>query len=80
MAKRWPASTTTRGTRTGPSRQGRPGSRSAEALGTSEDQVRQEYRKFAEGQHQLWLDYEGKFGLDDAEYAAAVARSQEAKA
>lgn len=47
----------------------------AEATGTSEARVRQDYHDFAEGQHRLWVHYEGKFGLDDAEYAEALARA-----
>jgi hypothetical protein len=45
------------------------------ARGTSAEQARQDYRKWADGQHSL-LDYtDGRFGMPDAEYAAAYARS-----
>jgi hypothetical protein len=47
----------------------------ADATGTDEARARQEYREFADGQHRLWQAYEGRWGLDDAEYAAAVARA-----
>jgi hypothetical protein len=47
----------------------------AAAVDCTEDQARRDYREWAEGQHRLWADYEGKFGLDDAEYAAAIARA-----
>jgi hypothetical protein len=47
----------------------------AAALDCSEDQARRDYCTWAEGQHQLWVTYEGRFGLDDAEYAAAMAQA-----
>jgi len=46
----------------------------AEATGTDEAKVRQDYREFAEGQHHLWQQ-EGKWGLNDAEYQAAITRA-----
>lgn len=46
----------------------------AEAAGTNQEQARQEYRKFAEGQHHLWQQ-EGKWGLNDAEYQTAIGRT-----
>jgi hypothetical protein len=49
----------------------------AEATGTSEARARQDYREWAEGQHRLYRDYEGKFGMGDTEYAAAIARAAE---
>jgi hypothetical protein len=49
----------------------------AEAIGSSEAQARQDYRGWAEGQHRLWVGYEGRFGMDDAEYAAALTRAAE---
>lgn len=56
----------------------------AEALGTSEAEVRQEYREFAEGQHRMWAGtgcWEGhephRFGMPDDEFAAAMARVNE---
>jgi hypothetical protein len=48
----------------------------AEASGTSPGQAREDYRSWAEGQHRLWADYEGKFGMDDADYAAALDRAE----
>jgi hypothetical protein len=49
------------------------------ARGTSGDQARADYRAWAEGQHKLWAGYGDdtahRFGLDDAGYAAAIARS-----
>jgi hypothetical protein len=48
----------------------------ADATDVSPDQARQDYRSWAEGQHRLWADYEGKFGMSDAEYAAALRRSE----
>lgn len=52
----------------------------AAATGTSEAHVRASYREWAEGQHNLHRDYQGRprlahLGLDDAGYAAALARS-----
>ncbi len=43
-----------------------------------EEQARQAYRQWAEGQHRLWRYYDGRFGLGPAEYAAAVRRAAEA--
>lgn len=44
----------------------------AAAVGCGEDEARRDYATWAEGQHNLWVTCEGRFGLDDAEYAAAV--------
>lgn len=49
----------------------------AQATGSAEADARQAYRDFAEGQHRLWVHYEGKFGMPDDEYAAALARAAE---
>jgi hypothetical protein len=52
----------------------------AAARGCPEAQARQEYREWAQGQHNLWRgEYGagGRFGVDDAEYAAAIARADE---
>jgi hypothetical protein len=49
----------------------------AEATGSSEGQMRQDYRDWAEDQHGLWEHYEGRFGMNDAEYAEAIARAGE---
>jgi hypothetical protein len=45
------------------------------ARGTSADQARQDYRAWADGQHSLLSWSDGKFGMTDADYAAAYARS-----
>jgi hypothetical protein len=50
----------------------------ADALDCDEAQARQDYRKWAEGQHRLWAgeyDGGGKLGMNDAEYAEALARA-----
>jgi hypothetical protein len=50
----------------------------AAARGCDEAQARQDYRKWAAGQHHLWAsDYSGggKLGMNDAEYAKALARA-----
>jgi hypothetical protein len=49
----------------------------AEAIGSDEPQARQQYREWAVGQHRLHVHYQGKFGIDDAEYAAAIKRASE---
>jgi len=49
----------------------------ADATGATEDKAREDYREWAEGQHRLWADYEGRFGLDDAGYAEAFKRAAE---
>jgi hypothetical protein len=52
----------------------------AAATGSDEAQVRQAYREWADGQHRLYTDYEGKFGMDDADHAAAISRACEPQA
>jgi hypothetical protein len=47
----------------------------AEAVGSDEARVRQQYREWAGGQHRLHACYEGKFGLNDADYATAIKRA-----
>ena len=50
----------------------------AAALDCDEAQARQDYRKWAEGQHRLWAgEYGGggKLGMNDAEYTEALARA-----
>jgi hypothetical protein len=42
---------------------------------TSADQARQDYHEWADGQHSLLTYGDGKFGMSDADYAAAYARS-----
>jgi len=52
----------------------------AAARGCDQAQARQDYRKWAEGQHQLWAsEYSGggTFGMNDADYAQALARAGE---
>jgi hypothetical protein len=49
----------------------------AEALGSDEAQVRQRYREWADGQHHLYIHYEGKFGINDAEHATAIKHASE---
>jgi hypothetical protein len=52
----------------------------AEATGSSQARVRQDYLEWAEGQHKLWTaEYggePGRFGLDDDAYAAAITRAE----
>jgi hypothetical protein len=51
----------------------------AKALGVSEDQAREDYRQWAHGQHGLHgrpLSDGTRLGLDDSEYAKALARSE----
>ena len=48
----------------------------AEAIGTKEAEVREDYREWAEGQHRLSEDYEGRFGMGDQEYQEALARAE----
>lgn len=50
----------------------------AAATGRDEAQARRDYREWAEDEHRLWADYNGEFGIDAVEYAAAVARADAA--
>jgi len=50
----------------------------AAATGRDEDQARRDYRGWAEDEHRLWVDCNGEFGMDAAEYAAAIARADTA--
>jgi hypothetical protein len=52
-------------------------SKIAEAIGSEEAQARQQYREWADGQHSLCVHDEGKFGMNDAEYDAAIKRASE---
>ena len=52
----------------------------AEAVGSDEVQVRQQYREWADGQHDLYRHYTGKLGMNDAEHAAAIERASEPSA
>jgi len=47
----------------------------AAATGRDETQARRDYREWAEDEHRLWADCNGEFGIDAAEYAAAIARA-----
>jgi hypothetical protein len=49
----------------------------AAATGSDEATARQAYREWADGQHHLHAEYEGKFGLDAVEHAAALRRAAE---
>jgi len=59
----------------------------ADAAGCSEELARAEYRSWAEGERRAraaynerrWADREGRFGMDDAEYAAAMRRADQAQ-
>ena len=52
----------------------------ADAVGSDEAQARRAYREWADGQHRLHADYEGKFGMNEAEHAAAISRACESPA
>ena len=52
----------------------------AAATGSDEATVRQGYREWADGQHRLYADYQGKFGMNDAEHATAISRACEPQA
>ena len=45
------------------------------ATGRDEGQARRDYREWAEDERRLWADCNGEFGIDAAEYAAAIARA-----
>lgn len=47
----------------------------AAATGRDEAQARLDYSEWAEAEHRLWADCNGEFGIDAAEYAAAIARA-----
>lgn len=47
----------------------------AEAVGSTAERTRLDYMRWADGQHQLWRDYDGRFGLSDTEYALACERA-----
>ena len=49
----------------------------AAATGSDETHVRQNYRECADGQHRLYGDYQGQFGMDDTEDTAAINRAAE---
>jgi hypothetical protein len=50
----------------------------AAATGRDEAQARRDYREWAEDEHRLWADCNGEFGIDAAEYGAAIARADTA--
>jgi hypothetical protein len=47
----------------------------AAVAGSDEATVRQGYREWADGQHRLYTGYQGQFGMDDTEHAAAISRA-----
>jgi hypothetical protein len=57
----------------------------ADAAGCTAEQARGEYRSWADGERRVqaayderrWADHEGRFGMDDAEYAAVLQRAAE---
>jgi hypothetical protein len=49
----------------------------AAATGSDEAAARHAYRKWADGQRRLHIDYEGEFGLNAAEHSAALHRAAE---
>ena len=52
----------------------------AAALGCDEAVARQEIRDLADGQHDLYLAYEGKIGMSETDHDAAMARAAEPEA
>jgi hypothetical protein len=49
----------------------------AAATGSDEAAARQAYRQWADGQHRLYADYDGQFGMGPAEHEAALRRAAE---
>ena len=49
----------------------------AQATGSTEAQVRQQYRQWADSQHRLHDYYGGTIGLSDADHATAIQRAAE---
>lgn len=49
----------------------------ADATGSNEAVARQAYREWADGQHRLYVDFEGEFGMGPAEHDAALRRAGE---
>lgn len=49
----------------------------AAATGTAEPAARQAYREWADRQNWLWRQYQGHFGLNDADHAQATRRAAE---
>ncbi len=52
-----------------------PGGQVTAATGRDDAQARRDYRQWAEDEHRQWLDYNGEFGMDAAEHAAAIMRA-----
>jgi hypothetical protein len=52
----------------------------AAATGSDQAKVRQGYREWADGQHRLYADYQGEFGMEDAWYAAAINQAADPQA
>jgi hypothetical protein len=50
----------------------------ASATGRGAAEARRDYRQWAADEHRLWVDCNGEFGMDSAEYAAAIARADAA--
>jgi hypothetical protein len=46
----------------------------AEAVNSSEADLKLAYRRWVEGQHQLWADCDGRVGMGNDEYADAIAK------
>ena len=44
---------------------------------TTEALARRDYREWAAGEHNTWVKSGHQFGLDEAEYAAAIARAED---
>lgn len=51
----------------------------AAATGRDEAQARRDYREWAQDEYRLWKDHDGEFGINAAEYAAALARTETAR-
>jgi hypothetical protein len=49
------------------------------ATGTDEATARREYRAWADGQHRLYQDCEGRLGMSPADYTAAITWAQDAE-
>jgi hypothetical protein len=49
----------------------------AAATGSGEAAARHAYREWADGQHRLYADYQGEFGMGPAEHDAALRRAAE---
>jgi hypothetical protein len=52
----------------------------AAATGSDEAAARRAYQQWADSQHRLYVDYDGEFGMDAAEHAAALHQAAEPEA